>query len=195
MRTSEGWVALLEKRLTDEHLPHRVINASISGETSSGGLNRFPGVLRKHQPKIVIIELGANDGLRGLPLTLMRKNLRSMINAAQQNNARVLLLGMRLPPNYGPRYTQGFAQVFVELAREYKTGLVPFLLTGVATQARLMQSDGLHPTAVAQSRILDTVWPHLQPLLNSTLAAAFQVDGHHENGSKNFDQSHRLLPQ
>jgi len=165
MRISEGWVALLEKRLAAEHLPHRVINASISGETSSGGLNRFPGALRKHQPEIVIIELGANDGLRGLPLSLMRKNLQRMITSAQQNNAQVLLLGMRLPPNYGPRYTQGFAQTFTELARQYKTGLVPFLLKDVATQASLMQRDGLHPTAAAQSRILDTVWPHLLSLL------------------------------
>jgi len=166
MRLSEGWVALLEKRLTDEYLPHRVINASISGETSSGGLNRLPEALRRHQPKIVIIELGANDGLRGLPLPLMRENLRRMITAAQQNNARVLLLGMRLPPNYGPRYTQDFAQVFVELAQQHKTGLVPFLLAGVATQSTLMQSDGLHPAAAAQSQLLDTVWPHLQPMLN-----------------------------
>jgi len=166
IRLSEGWVALLEKRLAIEHLPHRVVNASISGETSSGGLNRFSGVLRTHQPEIVIIELGANDGLRGLPLSLMRKNLQGMITSAQQNDADVLLVGMRLPPNYGPRYTRGFAQVFVELARQYKTGLVPFLLKGVATQASLMQNDGLHPTAAAQSRILDTVWPHLLPLLS-----------------------------
>ncbi len=172
MRPSESWVALLEKRLTNAHLPHRVINASISGETSSGGLNRLPNALRKHQPKIVIIELGANDGLRGLPLSLMRKNLQRMISAAQQINARVLLLGMRLPPNYGLRYTQDFAQVFVELARQYKTGLVPFFLVGVATQTTLMQTDGLHPTAAAQRRLLDTVWPYLQPLLNSTLTDA-----------------------
>ena len=166
LRASESWVALLEKRLNTEHLPHRVINASISGETSSGGLNRLPQVLHKHQPEIVIIELGANDGLRGLPLSLIRKNLQGMITAAQQNDADVLLVGMRLPPNYGPRYTQGFAQTFTELARQYKTGLVPFLLQGVATQASLMQSDGLHPTAAAQSRILNTVWPHLLPLLS-----------------------------
>ncbi len=166
LRASESWVALLEKRLTTEHLPHRVINASISGETSSGGLNRLPAALHKHQPEIVIIELGANDGLRGLPLSLIRKNLQGMITAAQQNDADVLLVGMRLPPNYGPRYTQGFAQTFTELARQYKTGLVPFLLKGVATQASLMQNDGLHPTAAAQSRILNTVWPHLLPLLS-----------------------------
>jgi len=165
IRLSEGWVALLEKRLAAEHLPHRVINASISGETTSGGRNRLPQALRKHQPEIVIIELGANDGLRGLPLSLMRENLRWMINAAQQNNARVLLLGMRLPPNYGPRYTRNFTQVFAELARQYKTGLVPFFLEGVATHTTLMQNDGLHPNAAAQGRLLDTVWPHLLPLL------------------------------
>jgi acyl-CoA thioesterase I len=166
INASAGWVALLQKRLQAENLPHSVVNASISGATSSGGLNRLQDALKKFQPTIVLIELGANDGLRGLPLKLMRKNLSEMISIAQQNNARVLLLGMRLPPNYGPAYTQEYAQVFVELAQKYQTGLVPFLLQDVAGQPRLMQSDGLHPTAAAQAQLLETVWPYLLPLLS-----------------------------
>jgi acyl-CoA thioesterase-1 len=162
---SDGWVALLQKRLLAENFPHRVINTSISGETSSGGLNRLPKALDNYQPGIVLIELGANDGLRGLPLKLIRENLSKMITITQQHKARALLLGMKLPPNYGPQYTHEFAQLFAELAQQHKTGLVPFLLAGVATQRRLMQSDGLHPTAAAQGQLLDTVWPHLLPLL------------------------------
>jgi len=163
---SAGWVALLQQRLRTENLPYNVVNTSISGETSSGGLNRLPTALQKFQPSIVLIELGANDGLRGLPLKQMRENLGEMISSAQQNKAHVLLLGMRLPPNYGPGYTRDFAQVFVELAEKYQTGLVPFFLQDVALQPRLMQSDGLHPTAAAQAQILETVWPYLLPLLN-----------------------------
>lgn len=162
----EGWVALLQRRLDTDHLPHQVINASISGETSSGGLNRLPSALQKYQPDIVILELGANDGLRGLPLSVMRTNLKRMITASQKANARVLLLGMHLPPNYGPAYTQQFSEIFAELAQKHDTAFVPFFLDGVATQRELMQDDGLHPKAVAQPQILDTVWPHLQPLLN-----------------------------
>lgn len=165
MSTSEGWVALLQKRLAAENFPHHVINTSISGDTSSGGLNRLPKALDKYRPRIVLIELGANDGLRGLPLQRMRKNLNQMITAAQQRKARVLLLGMELPPNYGPLYTQEFAKIFAELALQHKIGFVPFLLEGVATESRLMQSDGLHPNGAAQSQLLDTVWPHLKPLL------------------------------
>lgn len=166
MKASEGWVALLEQRLRSENLPHRIVNASIGGETTSGGLNRLKPALSQHRPSIIIIELGANDGLRGLPLPLMRKNLRRMITISQQASIPVLLLGMQLPPNYGPRYTQDFAQIFVGLSEKYKTGLVPFLLTKVATQRALMQSDGLHPTSAAQSQLLNTVWPQLLPLLS-----------------------------
>ncbi len=163
---AKGWVALLQAHLNTEQLPYRVINASISGETSSGGLNRLAIALRKYQPEIVILELGANDGLRGLPLFVMRSNLQHMITAAQKINARVLLLGMRLPPNYGLAYTQEFSDVFVNLAQQYKTAFVPFFLEGVATRRELMKDDGLHPKAVAQPQLLDTVWPHLQALLN-----------------------------
>lgn len=166
IRTSEGWAALLQKRLAAENLPHRAINASISGETTNGGLSRLPQALNTHKPQTVIIELGANDGLRGLPINLMRENLRRMIKLSQLAKSQVLILGMRLPPNYGPRYTQTFNQVFIELAKEYKTGVVPFFLTEVATKSELMQSDGLHPTARAQKIILDTVWSQLQPLLD-----------------------------
>lgn len=166
MKLSEGWASLLQQRLKSENLPHRVINASISGETTNGGLSRLAQALDAHKPKIVIIELGANDGLRGLPLNLMRKNLSRMINTSRQAKARVLLLGMELPPNYGPRYTREFAKIFTELAKENNTGVAPFLLAGVATKSEFMQNDGLHPTAAAQNKLLDTVWTHLLPLLS-----------------------------
>ncbi|MBL1277806.1 MAG: arylesterase [Ectothiorhodospiraceae bacterium] len=162
---SQSWVALLKQRLAAENLPHNVVNASISGETTSGGLNRLKLALNQYQPQTIIIELGANDGLRGLSLTLVRQNLSRMIRASQQADTQVLLLGMRLPPNYGPRYTRNFAQIFVDLAEEYDTGLVPFFLTQVATRRELMQSDGLHPTAAAQPQLLNTVWAELLPLL------------------------------
>lgn len=165
MSVASGWASLLQQRLAAERLPHRVVNASISGETTSGGLSRLPQALQTHQPDIVIIELGANDGLRGLPLELIENNLARMIERCQQANTKVLLLGMRLPPNYGPRYTQEFTQVFVGLAERYNTALVPFFLTDVATRRELMQSDGLHPNASAQPRLLDTLWPELLRLL------------------------------
>ncbi|MDT8384758.1 MAG: arylesterase [Gammaproteobacteria bacterium] len=165
MAVASGWASLLQQRLAAEHLPHRVVNASISGETTSGGLSRLPQALQTHQPEIVIIELGANDGLRGLPLGLIENNLARMIEQCRQANAKVLLLGMRLPPNYGPRYTQEFTQVFVGLAERHNTALVPFLLTDVATRPELMQNDGLHPNASAQQQLLDTLWPQLLRLL------------------------------
>jgi acyl-CoA thioesterase-1 len=167
IKISEDWASLLEQRLVSENLPYRVVNASISGETTNGGLSRLTQALKTHRPKIVILELGANDGLRGLPLYLMRNNLSLMIEQCQQANTRVLLLGMRLPPNYGPRYNHDFSQIFAELAAEYETGLVPFFLAGVATQPELMQSDGLHPTAAAQAQLLETIWPQLLPLLKN----------------------------
>ena len=165
MKTTDGWVAQLQKRLQVEGFPHQIINTSISGETSSGGLTRFAHELSKYQPRIVLIELGANDGLRGLPLQNLRDNLTQMIQAAKQQKARVLLLGMKLPPNYGLHYAQAFSQLFVELAQQHNTALLPFLLEGVAAQRELMQNDGLHPTAAAQDRILENVWPKLKPLL------------------------------
>ena len=165
MKASESWTNLLQQRLKSENLPHRVINASISGETTNGGLSRLAQALDAHKPKIVIIELGANDGLRGLPLNLMRKNLSRMIELCQRVKTQVLLVGVRLPPNYGPRYTHDFTQIFTELAEKYNTGVAPFLLADVATKPQLMQSDGLHPNASAQKQLLDTLWPHLLPLL------------------------------
>jgi len=165
MKVSDSWTSLLQQRLKSENLPHRVINASISGETTNGGLSRLAQALDAHKPKIVIIELGANDGLRGLPLNLMRKNLSRMIELCQRVKTQVLLVGMRLPPNYGPRYTHDFTQIFTELAEKYNTGVAPFLLADVATKPQLMQSDGLHPNASAQKQLLDTLWPHLLPLL------------------------------
>ena len=165
MKVPESWPSLLQQRLKSENLPHRVINASISGETTNGGLSRLAQALDAHKPKIVIIELGANDGLRGLPLNLMRKNLSQMIELCQQAKTQVLLVGMRLPPNYGPRYTRDFTQIFTELAEKYNTGVAPFLLADVAKKPQLMQSDGLHPNASAQRQLLDTLWPHLLPLL------------------------------
>jgi acyl-CoA thioesterase-1 len=156
-----GWVALLEN-----HLPEaRVVNASISGETTEGGVNRLVPLLEQHRPDVVVIELGGNDGLRGFQLQRIRDNLARLVEQSQQAGARVLLVGMRIPPNYGPRYTDGFYRAFEETAQRYDTALVPFLLDGVATDPALMQQDGIHPTVEAQRRMFDNVWPHLKPLL------------------------------
>jgi acyl-CoA thioesterase-1 len=165
LEPSQGWVSLLARRLADSGYPHQVINASISGDTSYDGLRRLPASLQKHRPRIVILELGANDGLRGLPLSDLRHNLTRMIQLARDAGAQVLLLGMRLPPNYGPAYTRGFADIYASLAREQRTALCPFLLAGVANRRDLMQEDNLHPTAAAQPMLLDTVWSELLPLL------------------------------
>ena len=161
---SYNWVNLLTKHLNSEGYSYRVFNASISGETSRGGLIRLPNTL-KENPSIVIIELGANDGLRGLALDQLRGNLEKMITLTQKAKAKVLLVGMRMPPNYGAAYTNGFQNIYFDLAKKYDTGLVPFLLEGVATQRSLMQGDNIHPTAEAQSKLLDNVWRHLQLLL------------------------------
>jgi len=161
---SHGWVNLLAKRLNSEGYLHRVFNASISGETSRGGLVRLANTLNKN-PSIVIIELGANDGLRGLPLDQLRNNLEKMVTLSQKVTKKVLLVGMRLPTNYGPAYIAGFHSIYLDLAKKYQTSLVPFLLEGVATQRSLMQGDNLHPTAEAQPKLLDNVWRHLQPIL------------------------------
>jgi acyl-CoA thioesterase I len=161
----EGWVALLQGRLQREGYGYRVVNASVSGETTGGGLSRLPRALQLHQPKIVIIELGGNDGLMGLPLDVIRKNLKTMIQASRSSGALVLLVGMRLPSNYGPKYVDGFHAIYPNLAKRYASPLVPFLMEGVALDRRLMQWDGIHPTAAAQSRLLDNVWPVLKPLL------------------------------
>lgn len=161
----EGWVSLLEKRLQSERAPYRVANASLTGETTSGGASRIAGALKTHQPAIVILELGANDGLRGQNLDVMRKNLETMIDASRRANAQVLLVGMRLPPNYGPAYTEKFQRTFVDIARAKKLPYVPFLLDGFAENTVYFQSDRVHPTSQAQALILETVWKELKPLL------------------------------
>ncbi|WP_246237489.1 arylesterase [Caldichromatium japonicum] len=172
-----GWVALLEQRLQASGLPHQVVNASLSGETSGGGLTRLPALLERHRPAVVVIELGANDGLRGLGLDRLRANLESMIAHAKTAGARVLLIGVRLPPNYGAAYTQGFQGVFSALAQGYGLPLVPDLLQGVAEEWDLMQADALHPTAEAQPRLLDNLWTALEPLLLETAQALGRRDG------------------
>ncbi len=163
LETQQGWVSLLETRLHERAPEWRVVNASRSGETSSGGLARLPALLAKHQPHMVVIELGGNDGLRGQDPALLRANLRQMIEQSQQAGAKVVLLGMRLPPSYGERYTQAFAAVFHELAAQTPT--VPFLLDGVGGVPTLMQADGIHPNADAQAQLLENAWPVLAPLL------------------------------
>ncbi len=162
---ADGWVALLSSRLKTQAYPHQVINESISGETSSGGLARFPKALATHKPKLVILELGANDGLRALNLQEMRNNLSKMIELSQQAGAKVLLLGLKIPPNYGKAYTEEFYQSFQQLAIKYQLSVVPFFLEGVAGNPSLVLSDGIHPTASAQGQLLDTVWEKLSNLL------------------------------
>ncbi|MCB1824691.1 MAG: arylesterase [Candidatus Competibacteraceae bacterium] len=163
----KGWVNLLQRRLAERGFPYRVVNASISGDTTSGGLSRLPAALELHRPAIVVLELGANDGLRGQPPMAMSRNLSRMIERSQQAGARVLLAEMRIPPNYGPLYAQKFQATFGELAQHYAIPLIPFLLDGVAGHPALIQDDGLHPRAEAQPRILDNVWTVLEPALKS----------------------------
>ena len=163
--TRLGWVSLLEQRLEREGHDDRVINASISGDTSAGGQARLPALLKEHKPDVVIVELGGNDGLRGQPPAQLQQNLAAMIDAAKTAGAKVLLLGMQLPPNYGVRYTEAFARVYTQLADEKQIALVPFFLEGVGGHPELMQADGLHPAAAGQKRLLDNVWPALKPLL------------------------------
>ena len=161
----QGWVSLLQRRLAERGFPHQVLNASISGDTTSGGLSRLPAALERYHPALVILELGANDGLRGQPPMAMANHLARMIELSQQAGARVLLAEMRIPPNYGPLYTQKFQATFGELAKRYDIPLLPFLLEGVAGNPALTQDDGLHPRAEGQPRVLDNVWPTLEPLL------------------------------
>jgi acyl-CoA thioesterase I len=168
LRPEQGWVALLVARLKAQGYGYRVINASVSGETTTGGLARLPRELRLTRPGILILELGANDALRGLPLNLARERLAEMIGQAESAGARVLLAGLLIPPNYGPRYTQQFAALYPSLARQFHTALVPFLLKGVALDPHLMQTDGLHPNARGEPRVLDNVWPYLQPMLKKS---------------------------
>jgi acyl-CoA thioesterase I len=170
LRRGTGWVALLEQRLQAEKRPWRVVNASISGDTTSGGRSRLPALLRQHQPKVVVIELGGNDALRGLPLNMTQDNLAHMARISREAGARVLVLGMQMPPNYGARYAEQFAQLFATVAKEEKTALVPFFLEGVANgpdPTALFQPDRIHPSEAAQPRMLDNVWPELSKLLRS----------------------------
>ena len=162
-----GWVQLLADRLRDSGSDYRVVNASISGETTSGGRSRLPALLKEHRPRIIVLQLGANDGLRGLPLGVMRDNLAAMIREAQAAGVQVLLVGIRVPPNYGRDYSERFAATYAALAREFKVRLVPFLLEGFAESLELFQADRIHPTAEAQPRILDNVWPVLRPMLGA----------------------------
>ena len=163
--TRIGWVALLEQRLKQQGYDDKVINASISGDTSAGGLARLPALLAAHKPEVVIVELGGNDGLRGQQPAQLKQNLAGMIAASQNAGAKVLLLGMQLPPNYGARYTQAFAKVYDELAHEKQVALVPFFLQGVGGNPQLMQADGIHPAADAQGLLLENAWPALKALL------------------------------
>jgi len=163
----EGWVALLAERLKSSKPIRKVVNASISGETTAGGLARLPALLAEHKPALVIVELGANDGLRGLPLAQARANLAGALDAIRGAGARALLIGIELPVNYGPQYRDGLREVYRGLAHEFNVPLVPFLLEGVALDPALMQEDGLHPKAAAEPRVLDTVWSVLQPALKA----------------------------
>jgi acyl-CoA thioesterase I len=160
-----AWPRLLDQKLQREGYRYQIVNASISGETSAGGLARLPAALSEHKPAIVIIELGANDGLRGLPIAAMRSNLDAMIRASQGAGAKVMLIGMRMPPNFGPIYTTKFQEIYGTLAKERKTALLPFMMEGFALREDLFQNDNLHPTSAAQTLILQNVWPALKPLL------------------------------
>ncbi|NBA93703.1 arylesterase [Pseudomonas sp. R5(2019)] len=163
--TRQGWVALLQQRLETEGFDDKVVNASISGDTSAGGQARLPALLAEHKPSLVILELGGNDGLRGQQPAQLQQNLASMVDRSREAGAKVLLLGMQLPPNYGARYTQAFAGVYKQLAFDKKLPWVPFFLEGVGGVPELMQADGIHPAQGAQGKLLENVWPTLKPLL------------------------------
>jgi len=162
-----GWVSLLERKLAERRTDARVVNASISGETTSGGRTRLPALLTKHKPDIVVIELGANDGLRGLPVAAADANLRAMVDTARKAEAQVLLVGMRIPPNYGRDYADKFSAMYGRISRDEKVALAPFMLDGVADKADLFQADRLHPLASAHPAILNNIWPSLAPLLKA----------------------------
>lgn len=161
----QGWVAQLQQRLDERQLSYQVVNASISGDTSAGGRARLPALLEQHAPFLTIIELGGNDGLRGLPLERLKDNLAAMVQQAQAQGSRVILLGMRIPPNYGPRYTEGFYQVYQQLREELEVPVLDFLLEGVGGVKGMIQSDGIHPTAKAQPLLLDNAWPLIEQQL------------------------------
>jgi acyl-CoA thioesterase-1 len=165
LRPEQGWVALLDKRLRAQGYGYTVVNASVSGETTSGGLQRLPRALELNKPQILILELGPNDALRGLPLGNAKDNLSKMVELGEKAGARVLLVGMRIPPNYGPKYTADFVQMYTDVSARYRLPLVPFLLESVALDSSRMQEDGLHPNALGEPAVLDTLWPQLVPLL------------------------------
>jgi acyl-CoA thioesterase-1 len=167
IRIEQGWVNLLAQKITQLGYKFKIVNASVSGETTAGGLARLPHALDVQQPQILILELGGNDGLRSLPLETTHDNLARMIQLARGRGITVLLVGMRMPPNYGERYTSGFQQMYSELAQQYKLPWVPFLLEKVALNPALMQADGIHPTEPGEPLLLDTVWPKLEPLLGA----------------------------
>ena len=161
----EGWVALLEQRIEREKLAYRVVNASIAGETTLGGLNRIAAAIEEHQPAVVVVALGGNDGLRGNSLDEIRRNLIAIVKACRMAGAKVVIAGMRIPPNYGPVYTRRFQGLFAEVARQQNVSLVPFMLQGFAENRNMFQADGIHPAAGAQPRILDNIYRRLRPLL------------------------------
>ena len=167
MPQEAGWVRLLEQRLNTHNPSYSVINASISGDTTAGGVSRIGNALRRSQPALTIIELGANDGLRGLPLTEMKKNLAQMIELAKIHGSKVLLLGINLPPNYGPHYTSSFVSTYHELADQHHIALVPSMMEGFEADPAYFQADQIHPSIAAQSKILDNVWPSIELLLDS----------------------------
>lgn len=166
METDSAWPGLLQQRLDQNGYHWRVFNSSIAGDTTQGGLARLPRLLERHRPGIVVLELGGNDGLRGLPVEVTRSNLARLIELSQANGARVILAGVRLPPNYGAQYVERFEKNFPELAQAYGTGLVPFFMDGVALTAAMMQEDGIHPSVEAQPVLLDNLWPVLEPMLD-----------------------------
>ncbi len=165
MEVRSGWVALLQQRLDEQQLPHKVVNASISGDTTAGGAARLPKLLSQHRPNIVVVQLGGNDGLRGLPLEQVKKNLTNLVTISKASGAQVLLVGIRLPPNYGTPYNERFRRVYTDVAAAQRVPLVPFLLEGLSPNGVHVQEDGLHPTAKAQPQMLDNVWGKLKTLL------------------------------
>jgi len=166
LSVDQGWVALLQKRLRSEQLPYKVINLSIGGDTSASALNRLPQALKQHQPHILLLEIGGNDGLRGLPLAQLRQNLEHMTSLAASNNTQVMLLGIQLPPNYGPHYTDQFNDIYRQLADQYQLVLLPSIVDGIGDDPALMQADGIHPNVQAQALMLDLVWPGLLSLIS-----------------------------
>lgn len=168
MPPDKVWVKLLESRIAKKGYPHTVVNASVSGDTTAGGLSRLPALLRQHRPAVVLLELGGNDGLRGLPVKATRGNLTEMANMARKSGARVLVLGIDIPPNYGPKYAKEFSGLYAGVAKATGATLVPAFLAKVAVDPDMMQSDGIHPNSLAQPVLVDTVWPALEPMLQAT---------------------------